>query len=85
MAYYTAKGVLKVMKPSRLRFKHNDQFVQMYVRQLLIKAKTLSDVPNIGNLRAVVKAEVDRLERDYEERHKPKEENKETESEERVE
>ena len=70
MMYYTAKGVLKVMKPSRLRFKKEDQFVKMYVRQLLRKAKTLEDVPHIGNLIDVVKAEVERIEREYEEKHK---------------
>ena len=70
MMYYTAKGVLKVMKPSRLRFKKEDQFVKMYVRQLLRKAKTLEDVPEIGNLKDVVKAEVERIEREYEEKHK---------------
>lgn len=70
MMYYTAKGVLKVMKPSRLRFKKEDQFVKMYVRQLLRKAKTLEDVPHIGNLIDVVKAEVERIERESEEKHK---------------
>ena len=70
MMYYTAKGVLKVMKLSRLRFKKEDQFVKMYVRQLLRKAKTLEDVPHIGNLKDVVKAEVERIEREYEEKHK---------------
>ena len=58
------------MKPSRLRFRKEDQFVKMYVRQLLRKAKTLEDVPEIGNLRDVVKAEVERIEREYEEKHK---------------
>ena len=58
------------MKPSRLRFKKEDQFVKMYVRQLLRKAKTLEDVPGIGNLKDVVKAEVERIEREYEEKHK---------------
>ena len=70
MMYYTVKGVLKVMKPSRLRFKKEDQFVKMYVRQLLRKAKTLEDVPEIGNLKDVVKVEVERIEREYEEKHK---------------
>ena len=70
MMYYTAKGVLKVMKPSRLRFKKEDQFVKMYIRQLLRKAKTLEDVPHIGNLIDVVKAEVERIERESEEKHK---------------
>lgn len=58
------------MKPSRLRFKKEDQFVKMYIRQLLRKAKTLEDVPEIGNLKDVVKAEVERIEREYEEKHK---------------
>ena len=58
------------MKPSRLRFKKEDQFVKMYVRQLLRKAKTLEDVPDIGNLKDVVKAEVERIEREHEEKHK---------------
>ena len=58
------------MKPSRLRFKKEDQFVKMYVRQLLRKAKTLEDVPHIGNLIDVVKAEVERIERESEEKHK---------------
>ena len=58
------------MKPSRLRFKKEDQFVKMYVRQLLRKAKTLEDVPHIGNLIDVVRAEVERIEREYEEKHK---------------
>lgn len=58
------------MKPSRLRFKKEDQFVKMYVRQLLRKAKTLEDVPEIGNLKDIVKAEVERIEKEYEEKHK---------------
>ena len=58
------------MKPSRLRFKKEDQFVRMYVRQLLRKAKTLEDVPHIGNLIDVVRTEVERIEREYEEKHK---------------
>lgn len=58
------------MKPSRLRFKKEDQFVKMYVRQLLRKAKTLEDVPHIGNLIDVVRTEVERIERESEEKHK---------------
>ena len=58
------------MKPSRLRFKKEDQFVRMYVRQLLRKAKTLEDVPHIGNLIDVVRTEVERIEREHEEKHK---------------
>ena len=66
------------MKPSRLRFRKEDQFVKMYVRQLLRKAKTLEDVPEIGNLKDVVKAEVERIEREYEEKHKKEVETVET-------
>lgn len=66
------------MKPSRLRFKKEDQFVKMYVRQLLRKAKTLEDVPHIGNLRDVVKAEVERIEREHEEKQKKATETVET-------
>ena len=58
------------MKLSRLRFKKEDQFVKIYVRQLLRKAKTLEDVPHIGNLKDVVRTEVERIEREYEEKHK---------------
>lgn len=63
------KGVLKVIRPSRLRFKKNDYLTQLYVRQIITKAKTINDVPNLGNLREVVQSEVDRIEKDYEERH----------------
>lgn len=60
------------MRPSRLRFKKDDYLVQLYVRQIITKAKTLNDVPNIGNLRVVVQGEVDRIEKEYEERHNKK-------------
>ena len=58
------------MRPSRLRFKKDDYLVQLYVRQIITKAKTINDVPNIGNLRVVVQGEVDRIEKEYEERHR---------------
>ena len=64
------KGVLKVIRPSRLRFKKNDYLTQLYVRQIITKAKTIDDVPNLGNLREVVQSEVDRIEKEYEEREK---------------
>lgn len=60
------------MRPSRLRFKKDDYLVQLYVRQIITKAKTINDVPNIGNLRVVVQGEVDRIEKEYEERHNKK-------------
>lgn len=58
------------MRPSRLRFKKDDYLVQLYVRQIITKAKTINDVPNIGNLRGVVQGKVDRIEKEYEERHR---------------
>ena len=57
------------MRPSRLRFKKDDYLVQLYVREIITKA-TINDVPNIGNLRVVVQGEVDRIEKEYEERHR---------------
>lgn len=68
--FKVAKGVLKVIRPSRLRFKKNDYLTQLYVRQIITKVKTINDVPNIGNLRVVVQEEVDRIEKEYEERHR---------------
>lgn len=67
--FKVAKGVLKVIRPSRLRFKKNDYLTQLYVRQIITKAKTIDDVLNLGNLREVVQEEVDRIEKEYEERH----------------
>lgn len=64
------KGVLKVIRPSRLRFKKGDYLVQLYVRQLITKVKTINEVPNLGNLREVVQSEVDRIEKEYEERER---------------
>lgn len=66
--FKVTKGVLKVIRPSRLRFKKNDYLVQLYVRQIITKAKTINDVPNLGNLKAVVQEEVNRIEKEYEER-----------------
>lgn len=56
------------MRPSRLRFKKDDYLVQLFVRQIITKDKTIEDVLHIGNLRAVVQGEVDRIEKEYEER-----------------
>lgn len=64
------KGVLKVMRPSRLRYKKDDYLVQLFVRQIITKDKTIEDVPHIGNLRTVVQGEVDRIEKEYKERHR---------------
>ena len=66
--FKVTKGVLKVIRPSRLRFKKNDYLVQLYLRQIITKAKTIDDVLNLGNLREVVQSEVDRIEKEYEEK-----------------
>lgn len=58
------------MRPSRSRFKKDDYLVQLFVRQIITKDKTIGDVPHIGNLRAVVQGEVDRIEKEYEERRR---------------
>lgn len=58
------------MRLSRLRFKKDDYLVQLFVRQIITKDKTIEDVLHIGNLRAVVQGEVDRIEKEYEERRR---------------
>lgn len=58
------------MRPSRLRLKKDDYLVQLFVRQIITKDKTIEDVLHIGNLRAVVQGEVDRIEKEYEERRR---------------
>ena len=73
--YHTLKGVVKV----RINFKNkvyktNDFLVEMYVGLLVTGKKTLGQVPNYGNLRAVVQSEVDRINREWEEKEKAKKE-----------
>lgn len=58
------------MKFSKKIFEAKNPFVKMFVREVLRKSKTIEQVPDIGNLREVVSAEVDRIEREYEEKHK---------------
>lgn len=73
--YHTLKGVVKV----RINFKNkvyktNDFLVEMYVGLLVTGKKTIEQVPNYGNLRAVVQSEVDRINREWEEKEKAKKE-----------
>lgn len=58
------------MKFSKKIFEAKNPFVKMFVREVLRKSKTIEQVPDIGNLREVVSVEVDRIEREYEEKHK---------------
>ena len=68
MGYHTAKGVLRVMRPSRLRFKPTDFLVRLHVKRIIGGGRTIEDVPNIGNLREVVQQEVDRILKEAEEK-----------------
>ena len=66
------------MKFSKKIFEAKNPFVKMFVREVLRKSKTIEQVPDIGNLREVVSVEVDRIEREYEEKHKKATETVET-------
>ena len=66
------------MKFNKKVFEAKNPFVKMFVREILRKSKTIEQVPDIGNLREVVSAEVDRIERNSQESHKLTEAPKET-------
>ena len=68
MGYHTAKGVLRVMRPSRLRFKPTDFLVRLHVERIIGGGRKIEDVPNIGNLREVVQQEVNRILKEAEEK-----------------
>lgn len=55
-------------------YKTNDFLVEMYVGLLVTGKKTIEQVPNYGNLREVVQGEVDRINREWEEKEKAKKE-----------
>lgn len=61
------------MKFNKKVFEAKNPFVKMFVREVLRKSKTIEQVPDIGNLREVVSAEVDRIERNSQESYKLKE------------
>ena len=73
--YHTLKGAVKV----RINFKNkvykaNDFLVEMYVGLLVTGRRTLEEVPNYGNLREVVQREVDRINKEAEEKEKARKE-----------
>ena len=68
MGYHTAKGVLRVMRPSRLRFKKDDYLVRLHVERIIGGGRTIEDIPKIGNLREVVQQEVNRILKEAEEK-----------------
>lgn len=55
-------------------YKTNDFLVEMYVGLVVTGKKTIEQVPNYGNLRLVVQTEVDRINREWEEKEKAKRE-----------
>lgn len=55
-------------------YKADDFLVEMYVGLVVTHKKTLEQVPNYGNLRLVVQTEVDRINREWEEKEKAKRE-----------
>lgn len=55
-------------------YKADDFLVEMYVGLVVTHKKTIEQVPNYGNLRTVVQAEVDRINREWEEKEKAKRE-----------
>ena len=56
------------------KFKPKDYLVQVYMRLVVTGSSTLKDVPNFGNLREMVKGEVDRINREWEEIEKARKE-----------
>lgn len=55
-------------------YKADDFLVEMYVGLVVTHKKTIEQVPNYGNLRLVVQTEVDRINREWEEKEKAKRE-----------
>ena len=54
-------------------YKTNDFLVEMYVGLLVTGRRTLEEVPNYGNLREVVQREVDRINKEAEEKARKEE------------
>lgn len=60
--YHTAKGVIKMkFSLKSLKFKANDFLVQTHKRLVITEVETLDQVPNFGNLREMVRLEVERF------------------------
>ena len=55
-------------------YKTDDFLVEMYVGLVVTGRRALEQVPNYGNLRTVVQSEVDRINREAEEREQAKRE-----------
>lgn len=73
--YHTARGTIKMKFNSKnAKFKPKDYLVQVYMRLVVTGRQTLKDVPNFGNLREMVKGEVDRINSEWEEIEKARKE-----------
>ena len=62
--YQTARGLIKMkFSVKHLKFKENDYLVQTHKRLVITEAETLEQVPNFGNLREMVRLEVEKFKR----------------------
>ena len=60
--YHTARGLIKMkFSVKHLKFKENDYLVQTHKRLVITEAETLEQVPNFGNLREMVRLEVEKF------------------------
>ena len=60
--YQTARGLIKMkFSVKHLKFKENDYLVQTHKRLVITEAETLEQVPNFGNLREMVRLEVEKF------------------------
>ena len=60
--YHTARGLIKMkFSLKHMKFKENDYLVQTHKRLVITEAETLEQVPNFGNLREMVRLEVEKF------------------------
>lgn len=62
--YHTARGLIKMkFSLKHMKFKENDYLVKTHKRLVITEAETLEQVPNFGNLREMVRLEVEEFKR----------------------
>lgn len=60
--YHTARGLIKMkFSVKHLKFQPTDYLVQTHMRLVITEAETLEQVPNFGNLREMVRLEVEKF------------------------
>lgn len=60
--YHTARGLIKMkFSVKHMKFKQNDYLVQTHMRMVITEVETLEQVPNFGNLREMVRLEVEKF------------------------